>query len=219
MLQSNFELYLTYGFVYLLQIALTNILWIGLAWYGWRVWRGAQRQLADMPADQRIAQRDILVKRAAMRWSRLFVLCVMLYVIHDYWREVEMRRSAHDCIRRVANKDGKGGEPGRLARIEPGYKAPVKATGGGLYIGEECQIIDRPNPNIFGSSIKYMGLMRVYDAKTGELLAREFVPMPDRDIEFEPDEISQRGADEDGVTSVSIQLPPAAWDRFKARMP
>lgn len=219
MLQSNFEMYLIYGCVYLLQLALTNALWLGLAWYGWHLWRRARRQLADMTVDERAVQRRPLIQRMAAQWIRLLAMCVVMALLYDYWREVQMRRSAHDCTRVVANQDGWGSEPGRLARMEPGFKAPGKVVGGGLYIGEECEVIDRPNLIIVGPSIKYMGLLRVYDAKTGELLGREFVPMPDSDIDFDPREISQSGGDGEGGIRVGIRLPPTAWDRFKAWMP
>lgn len=86
----------------------------------------------------------------------------------------------------------------------------------GPYVGEACSVAAGDKGGILQG---YSGLLRLYDAQSGALLARTFVPNPESGIHWEEDEMWQQGGDENGTSGASIHLPPTAWDRFKARLP
>ena len=91
-----------------------------------------------------------------------------------------------------------------------------KRSAHGPYVGEACAVAGGDKGGLLEG---YSGLLSLYDAQSGELLARTFVPNPESGIYWEEDEVWQRGSDENGTSGATIQLPPTTWDRFKATLP
>lgn len=191
MMQPSSELMVEVLLANGINFLFVNMLWIGLAFYAWILFRRVRRQLAVMPLVERATQRGPLAKRAAIRFSRVLGLCMLLFLADGYWSEVRLHMSAHHCKQSKSEKDG------------------------GLYIGEKCSVDGDDGGVAHGSS----GLLRLYDVQTGELLARETVPNPEGDLHWETNEVWQQGSDENGTHGAVIHLPPTAWDKFKAKLP
>lgn len=117
---------------------------------------------------------------------------LLLSAALDYRLDVQYRESATNC-KRSTSPDGQ-------------------------YIGEKCYVPNRNTSNVVGRP-GFSGLLKLYDATTGELLAREFVPNPSEDMQWKKGELMQWGDDDNGTAIASISLPPTAWDRFLVRFP
>lgn len=126
---------------------------------------------------------------------RFFVVAGLWFLValaYGYYSDVQVRKTAHNCRRSISTQDS------------------------GHYIGERCSVDGGDHGGVpQGSS----GLIRIYDAKTGQLLAREFVPNPETAPEWTADKFIQLGYSNRGADGAVIYLPPSAWDRFKARLP
>lgn len=134
----------------------------------------------------------LLWQTTLLRFIVIAGLWFLVTLTFGYYNDVQVRRSAHDCRRSLSTKDS------------------------GLYIGERCSVDGTDNGGVpQGSS----GLIRIYDAKTGQLLAREFVPNPETEPEWAADKFIQLGYSNRGTDGAVIELPPGAWARFKARLP
>jgi len=119
-------------------------------------------------------------------------LWFLVALAYDYHSDVQVRKTAHNCRRSISTQDS------------------------GRYIGERCSVDGGDHGGVpQGSS----GLIRIYDAKTGQLLAREFVPNPETEPEWTADKFIQLGYSNRGTDGAVIELPPGAWARFKARLP
>lgn len=175
------------------MFVLENLLWIGLALYGWVLWRRARGLLAALPGPGQVADRRAILRSSLWRFARILGLCAVLSLVTDLAHDARMRGSAHDCKRSL--------------------------DGSGTYIGEECSVDGARDNNSWGQGTRYWGLLSVYDARSGALLAREFVPQPESNIQWDKDAVWQQGGDSNGTNGARIALPPTAWERLKARLP
>ncbi|MDH4450157.1 MAG: hypothetical protein QE265_06140 [Rhodoferax sp.] len=171
---------------------LVNLLWFGLATYALVLVRRVRRQLAAMPAQDRPHLKRPLIKQTLTRFVRLGVLWCVLTAVFNYWLDVDVRRSAYDCKRSTSEQ----------------YKD--------VYFAEKCSLVGGGNAGVEQGST---GLLSLYDAKTGDLLTREFVPNPTGPVRWKDGEIRLGGSDQYGTSGRIIFLPPSDWDRFKAKLP
>ncbi len=82
----------------------------------------------------------------------------------------------------------------------------------GKYFAEECPV--RGNKD--GDRI----LLRLYEVRTGDLVAEEFVSNPTHKLEWESGSINKMGSLRDsGTYSVRIFIPPTWPDKIRARLP
>ncbi|CAG9176179.1 hypothetical protein LMG23992_03147 [Cupriavidus laharis] len=80
-----------------------------------------------------------------------------------------------------------------------------KRDEGALYVGETCYL-----SNEWGT------LFRLYDGKTGELLAeRQYLTPEPREPIWEPTHVIYDVGSNDGF----VRLPPTWWDRLWAKLP
>ena len=185
--------------VYLaLSWMILHAFWIGAALYGLRLLRRMQCELAEqVPIEA--AQRKAAVQRRYLK--RFLVVACLWYVagtVWFYYKDAQARQSAYNCDKSVSTEDG------------------------GAYIGEECALLRQPWSNAEGTAGVYRGfsvLVRIYSAKTGELLAEGFVANPEGSLFWRKNYVLIQGGDGDGAYAHVIELPPSRWQQFKAKLP
>ncbi len=184
--------------VYLaLSWMILHAFWIGATLYGWRLWRRMQRELAaQVGAD--MAQRKAVQRRYVKRFLVVACLWYAAGTVWFYYKDAQARQSAYNCDKSVSTEDG------------------------GAYIGEECALLKQPWSNAEGTAGVYRGfsgLVRIYSAKTGELLAEEFVANPEGALHWENHRAWIKSEGVYGSYAFVIQLPPSQWQQFKAKLP
>ena len=188
---------LMWGVYLVLNWMILHAFWIGAALYGWRLWRRMQRELAaQVGAD--VVQRKAVQRRYVKRFLVVACLWYAAGTVWFYYKDAQARQSVHNCYKSVSTKDG------------------------GAYIGEECTLFKQPWSNAEGTAGVYRGysiLVRIYSAKTGELLAEDFIANPEGDFLWGKDYVMHQAADANGSYAHVIELPPSGWQQFKAKLP
>jgi len=188
---------LMWGVYLALSWMILHAFWIGATFYGWRLWRRMRRELAEQ-AVVNVAQRKAVQHRYVKRFLVVACLWYAAGTVWFYYKDAQARQSAYNCDKSVSTEDG------------------------GAYIGEECALLKQPWSNAEGTAGVYggfSGLVRIYSAKTGELLAEEFVANPEGALHWEKHRAWIQSEGVYGSYAFVIQLPPSQWQKFKAKLP
>jgi hypothetical protein len=173
-----------------------NAFWIGAAIYAWRLWCRMREELTEQPSIVK-TQRKAVARRYL---KKFFVVAGVWYVVGWSWFyhfDILARKGAYDCERNVSTEDG------------------------GLYVSEKCFTPPRGlnGGGTAGFPSGYSILVRIYSAKTGELLVEDFIANPEGDFLWGKDYVMHQAADANGSYAHVIQLPPSQWQQFKAKLP
>ena len=185
--------------VLVLNWLIDHAFWIGAAIYGRSLWRRMRRELTEQVSIE-AGQRKAVQRRYLKRFLVVACLWYTAGSAWFYYKDAQARQSAYDCDKRRS----------------------FSTEDGGLYIGERCSLAKQPWSNKEGTAgvrDGFSSLVRIYSAKTGELLAEEFVANPEGALHWEKHRVWIHSEGVYGSYAYVIQLPPSSWQQFKAKLP